>query len=126
DLIIGRLDEVVDTKRNSDARRRCNRDFGGEPGLAEREIENTGGVVDRVYLEHIPARLHIPSQGHASVNTWRGIAERRFQGAAHARSARRRGHGTGAVDFEEYGRSAAQIELAPPRLARPDTRRVRG
>jgi hypothetical protein len=44
----------------------------------------------------------------------------------HARPARARRHGSRAVDFEENGRCATQIEFAPPRLTRPDARRVRG
>src|SRR5262249_26288227 len=117
---------VVDAKRNGGARRRCDRNLDVEPGLAEREIENTGGVVDRVYPEHIPAWLHIPLQGHSSVDAWRGIAQQRGKRDAHARPARPRRDWTGAVDFEEYGRSAAQVELAAPHLPRPDAWRVRG
>src|SRR5262249_49103356 len=45
---------------------------------------------------------------------------------AHARPARLCGHRSGAVNFENHGRSAAQIELAPPRLTWPNARRVRG
>jgi hypothetical protein len=124
DLVVAVAVEVMDAERDRGARGLRLHGLGRYAGRSERQIHHAERALDRADLEDVPAGLEVPARTLA-VGARRPAAEERADRGVHLEARQRPGDRRRSRHLEDEAGRAAEVELLPPCLARPDLRSAR-